>query len=155
MGEFDEGFTSYLEDIDLGLRGRLLGYRYLYVPTAEIWHQSHGAGLSRSRYVYLSTRNRLALLLKSIPTPLLLKKAPMLLFGQFYFFLVYKKPLYSLAGTFSFLLKLPPILQQRRKIQKNKRIPNNVLEGLLSTDLGEPRLRDIVKSKLKIFSQEK
>jgi GT2 family glycosyltransferase len=151
VGEFDESFTSYLEDIDLGLRGRLLGYRYLYVPTAEIWHQSHGAGLARSRYVYLSTRNRLTLLLKSIPTELLLKKAPMLLFGQFYFFLVYKKPLYSLAGIFSFFLSLPQVLQQRRKIQKSKRISNAALEGLLSADLGEPQLRDIVKIKLRVF----
>lgn len=150
VGEFDESFTSYLEDIDLGLRGRLLGYRYLYVPTAEIWHQSHGASLARSRYVYLTTRNRLALLLKNIPAALLLKKAPMLLFGQFYFFLVYKKPLHSLAGTFSFLLNLPRILAQRRKIQKSKRISNKILESLLSTDLGEPRLRDIIKSKLKL-----
>jgi GT2 family glycosyltransferase len=155
VGEFDEGFISYLEDVDLGLRGRLLGYRYLYVPTAEIWHQSHGAGLARSRYVYLITRNRLTLLLKNIPTPLLLKKAPMLLFGQFYFFLVYKKPFHSLAGVFSFLLNLPQVLQQRRKIQKSKQLQNSALEGLLSTDLGEPRLRDIVKTKLKIFSQEK
>ena len=31
VGLFDEGFTSYLEDIDLGLRGHLLGYRRIVV----------------------------------------------------------------------------------------------------------------------------
>ena len=148
VGGFDEGFGSYLEDVDLGLRGRLLGYRYLYVPDAPILHQSHGAGLARSRYVYLMTRNRLALLVKNIPFKLLLKHSPRLLYGQFYFFLVYKKPFHSVAGTLSFLAALPRILRERQVIQNRKRISNQALETMLSDELGEPRLRDIVKTKL-------
>lgn len=148
VGEFDETFTSYLEDVDLGLRGRLRGYQYLYVPAAEVWHQSHGAGLARSRYVYLMTRNRLALIFKNIPAALLLKKARLLLFGQFYFFLVYKKPFHSLAGTVSFLINLPQILRQRRRIQQGKRVSNQSLETMLLTELGEPRLRDIIRTKV-------
>jgi GT2 family glycosyltransferase len=148
VGVFDQQFISYLEDIDIGLRGRLLGYRYLYVPTAEILHQSHGAGLARSRYVYLMTQNRLALLFKSIPTALLLKKATTLLFGQFYFLLVYKKPLHSLAGTLSFLRHLPYVLRQRREIQRRRKVSNQALEAMLASELGEPRLRDIIASNL-------
>jgi GT2 family glycosyltransferase len=147
VGDFDENFVSYLEDVDLGLRGRLGGHQYLYVPAAEVWHQSHGAGLARSRYVYLMTRNRLALIFKNIPAALLLKKARMLLFGQFYFFLVYKKPFHSLAGIISFLITLPQILRQRRRIQQSKRVSNQDLEGMLSSELGEPRLRDIIRTK--------
>lgn len=150
VGAFDEHFISYLEDIDLGLRGRLLGYRYLYVPTAEILHQSHGAGLARSRYVYLMTRNRLALVLKSIPTALLLRKAAMLLFGQFYFLIVYKKPFYSLAGMLSFLRHLPHILKQRQEIQQRRKVSNQALEAMLASELGEPRLRDIIRNKLRM-----
>lgn len=149
VGEFDEGFGSYLEDIDLGLRGRLLGYRYLYAPEAQILHKSHGAGIKRARYVFLMTRNRLYVLAKNIPFTLLLKRSPQLLFGQFYFFLVYKRPFHSLAGTFSFLTHLPRILQQRHTIQKRKRIPDQALEGMLSNELGEPALRDILKSKFR------
>jgi hypothetical protein len=148
VGLFDEEFTSYLEDIDLGLRGRLLGYRCLYVPGAEIWHQGQGAGTARSRYVYLMTRNRLGVLLKNIPLSLLWKHRYTLMFGQFYFFLVYKKPLYSLAGYISFLRSLPRVLGRRRVIQKKKRISNEMLEKMLSNQLGEPRLRDIVRGKL-------
>ncbi len=150
VGDLDENFVSYLEDVDLGLRGRLLAYRCLYVPTAEVLHQGQGAGMGRSRYVYLMTRNRLALLLKNIPLELLFKHALTLLFGQLYFFLVYKKPLHSLAGIISFLAALPRILRQRRLIQKRKKISNQALETMLSYDLGEPRLRDIIKTKLKI-----
>lgn len=149
VGGFDENFGSYLEDIDLGLRGRLLGYRYLYVPSAQVLHKVHGAGLARSRYVYLVTRNRLALLLKNVPLGLLLKHSWALLYGQFYFFLVYKRPLHSLAGMLSFMVALPRILRQRRAIQKRKRISSQALEAVLSNELGEPRLGDIIKSKLR------
>ena len=148
VGGFDQQFVSYLEDVDLGLRGQLQGYRCLYVPTAQVLHQWHGAGLPRPKYVYFSTRNRLSLLLKNIPWPLLLKHSPALLYGQLYFFLVYKKPLYSLAGLVSFLLSLPRLLYQRRQIQQRKRISNRALEALLSYDLGEPSLGNIVKTKL-------
>jgi GT2 family glycosyltransferase len=134
--------------VELGLRGQLRGWRCFYVPTAQVLHQWGGAGIPRPRYVYLSTRNRLALLLKNIPALLLLKHAHTLLFGQVYFFLVYKRPLHSLAGIAAFILTLPRILRQRRMIQRQKTVSNEFLDGLLSDDLGEPRLRDIIKGKL-------
>jgi len=149
VGLLDENFTSYLEDIDLGLRGRLRGYRCLYVPEAEVLHQGQGAETARSRYVYLLTRNRLMVLLKNIPLALLWKHAGTLLFGQFYFFLVYKRPFHSLAGIISLLLALPRIMRQRQAIQQGKTISNQALEPMLTAELGEPRLRDIIKSKLR------
>ncbi len=38
VGGFDEDFFSYLEDVDLGFRLRLRGYRCLYVPSAIVHH---------------------------------------------------------------------------------------------------------------------
>jgi GT2 family glycosyltransferase len=148
VGGLDENFISYLEDVDLGLRGRLLGYRCLYAPTAEVLHQGHGAGLPTARYVYLMTRNRLTLLLKNIPARLLLKYSGRLLYGQFYFFLVYKKPLRSLAGTLAALAALPRIWRERQAIQQHRRISDQALETMLSEELGEPSLQELVKSKL-------
>ncbi len=148
VGLFDEGLTSYLEDIDLGLRGQLFGYRCLFVPEAEVLHQGQGANTARSRYVFLMTRNRLVLLLKCIPWNLWLKHVHTLLFGQFYYFLVYKNPHRSLAGYFSFLKALPRVLRQRQLIQQHKRVPDQTLDALLVDDLGEPALKDIVKAKL-------
>jgi GT2 family glycosyltransferase len=148
VGGFDESFTSYLEDLDLGLRGRLLGYRYLYIPTAEVLHQSHGAGLSRARYVYLMTRNRLTLLLKNIPLTLLIKHCWHLFYGQVYFFLVYKHPVHSLAGTIAFLMRLPRVLRQRQAIQAQKQVSDQELDSMLSDQLGEPTLREIVKARM-------
>jgi len=147
-GGFDESFGSYLEDIDLGLRGQMIGYRCLFVPQAEVLHHSHGSGLSRSGYVYLMTRNRLKLLTKNIPSPLLLKHRRTLIYGQIYFFLVYKRPLHSIAGTISWVATLPHTMRQRRGIQRQKQISNQELDALLSDDLGEIPLRDILRSRL-------
>lgn len=149
VGLFDEAFVSYLEDVDLGLRGQLMGYRCQYVPGAEVLHQWRGAGIPRPHYVYLATRNRLTLLLKNIPWSLLLKHSPTLLYGQLYFFLVYKKPLASLAGIFAFFGALPCILKQRHAIQQHKRISNQAIETLLTHKLGEPPLSEIIMNKLR------
>lgn len=149
LGGFDEAFISYLEDIDLGLRARLLGYRCLYVPEAEVLHQGHGAGIARSRYVYLMTRNRLAVLTKNIPSSLLRKHWWTLLYGQFYFFIVYKRPFHSIAGTIAWLIDLPRLLRQRHEIQARRALSDQALEAMLSNELGEIPLRKIVASKLR------
>jgi hypothetical protein len=148
VGGLDEYFISYLEDVDLGLRGRLFGYRCLYVPAAEILHQGQSAGLRRSYYVYLMTRNRLALILKNIPLNLLVKHSAQLFFGQLYYLLVYKRPLHSVAGYISGLRRLGQILRQRRQIQQQRTVSDRSLEAALSNDLGEPSIRDIIKNKL-------
>ncbi len=88
VGLFDEKFTSYLEDIDLCLRGRAMGYRYWYIPTARVRHKGHSAGVAGSYYVYLMTRNRMMVLLKNIPGHLLLRHLHQIRYGQLYFFLV-------------------------------------------------------------------
>ncbi len=149
VGSFDETFVSYLEDVDLGLRGRVFGYRCLYVPTAPVLHQWGGAKIPRPHYVLLCTRNRLALLLKNIPGPLLLKHLHTLLYGQFYYLLVYKKPFYSLAGMVTFLQSLSQILRNRRLIQRKKRSSNQVLDLSITHEFSEPGLKSIIINRLR------
>lgn len=149
VGTFDERFGSYLEDIDLGVRGRLLGYRYSYEPSAEILHQSHGAGIPHARYVTLMMRNRLAVLTKNFPLRLLIKHLGTLLYGQFYYFLAYKRPWHALKGWGGFILMLPYLLRQRREILKRKRISDTDLEALLSNALGEIPMKTLLRNKVR------
>ncbi|MEJ5308744.1 MAG: glycosyltransferase family 2 protein [Anaerolineae bacterium] len=149
VGTFDERFGSYLEDIDLGLRGRLLGYRYIYEPAAKILHQSHGAGTPHARYVTLMMRNRLAVLTKNIPLRLLCKHLGALLYGQFYYFLAYKRPCHALKGWGGYVLILPYLLRQRREILKRKRISDAELEALLINELGEIPMRTLLRNKVR------
>ncbi len=100
LGCFDEGHFAYLEDVDVGWRARIAGYRNLYVPAAKVLHA--GSGTSGSRYnefkVSLSSRNNIYLIWKNMPSLQILLNLPLLLAGfgiKFLFFL--KK---GMGGTY-------------------------------------------------------
>jgi GT2 family glycosyltransferase len=146
---FDEKFFAYLEDVDLGLRGRLLGYRYLFEPAARVLHRGYGSGIRRSVYVRLATRNRLLIFAKNVPLLLLVKHLPSLLYGQVYFFIVYRRPLQTLAGFLSFLSFLPHVLRERRRTLRSMRVSAAKLETMLTTEMGEPPMRRLLFGKLR------
>lgn len=132
VGGFDEAFGSYLEDVDLGLRGRLLGFECRFEPAAIVDHRGHGSGIGRRSYVYLMTRNRLMLFLKNIPLSLLIRHAGRIVHGQAYFFLAYRDPLGSLAGYMGVIPLLHHILRERRGLMARRTIPDRAVDGLLS-----------------------
>jgi len=144
-GSFDPDFFAYLEDVDLGLRGRLLGYRYLYLPTAKVLHKSHGSGIQTAHYVKLITRNRLLLFAKNIPSSLLFEHAPKLLYGQFYFFIHYGHPLDSLKGYWSFIINLPETIKKRRLQMKNIKINQAEISSIIHTRTPYPPLAHLIR----------
>lgn len=67
-GLFDERFFMYYEDTDLAWRGRLLGWRYRYVPTSVIRHLHAATSVEGSAmFQHYVERNRLLMLLKNAP----------------------------------------------------------------------------------------
>jgi GT2 family glycosyltransferase/glycosyltransferase involved in cell wall biosynthesis len=67
VGGFDEDFVAYFEDIDLGWRLWILGYRVLFVPAAIVYHKLHKTGGRfpvEQRYTLTET-NALRLLIKN------------------------------------------------------------------------------------------
>lgn len=143
LGGFDEAFGSYLEDLDLGLRARLAGWRCRFEPGARVLHHGGGAGLPRSRYVRLVTCNRLLLLLKSLPAPLLARHSLRLLRGQLYFFVAYHRPLASLLGGLRFLRRLPAAVSARRRLQAARRASVEEIDACLLPTFGAPPLREL------------
>lgn len=83
IGYFDEHHFAYLEDIDIGYRARIYGYRNIYVPQAGVLH--FGSGFSGSRHnafkVRLSSRNSVYLAWKNMPFIQLVINMPFLLAG--------------------------------------------------------------------------
>lgn len=147
VGLFDPEFESYFEDIDLGFRGRLFGYEYRYVPTAEVLHFGHGSGLSRSRYVRLLTRNRAMTFLKNTPSSLLLRHAATLILGQLYFLLAYRKPLDSAAGYLGLIRRLGHVRRERARLKGSRTLSPAHLDSLLTRELGEPSLTTLVRNR--------
>jgi GT2 family glycosyltransferase len=113
-GLFDEKFWSYLEDVDLGLRGNLLGFTCIFVPSARVLHKSHGSAMPSGAYVYHVTKNRVMLLLKNIPSILLAQNARTLISGQILTFRINKNPSSSIRAYLYIVFLLPKILHDRR-----------------------------------------
>jgi GT2 family glycosyltransferase len=73
VGFFDEAYFAYLEDLDLGLRGQLRGWRCRYVPTAVAWHKkSMTSGYHSAFKAHLVERNRIYNAVRLLPLRLLL-----------------------------------------------------------------------------------
>lgn len=83
IGMFDEKHFAYLEDIDMGYRAKIYGYRNWYLPGAKVYHA--GSGSSGSRYnefkVRLSSRNNVYLIYKNMPFLQILLNSPFLFAG--------------------------------------------------------------------------
>lgn len=78
LGPFDLTYFAFLEDLDLGLRAWLRGYLVLYAPTVMVrhyWGMTWGRGLSETKY-YHAEKNRLATLIKDVPTDVLTTMIP-------------------------------------------------------------------------------
>ncbi len=126
VGGFDEDFFCYMEDIDLGFRLRLAGYRCLTVPDAEVLHVGSATTGKRSPfYVYYGQRNLVWAYVKNMPGIL------------FWLFLPLHVAIniagvlrYSLTGRFKVVLRakhdaikaLPEMWHKRREIQKARRV---------------------------------
>ena len=71
IGGFDESYFCYFEDVDLGFRLRLRGYRTLYVPASVVRHVSSALSGYRSDFaVYHGERNSVWTFFKNMPAPL-------------------------------------------------------------------------------------
>ncbi len=67
-GLFDERYFAYMEDLDLGVRGQLAGWRCLYVPDAVVYHEkSSTSGKHSSFKAFYVERNRIWNLVKLMP----------------------------------------------------------------------------------------
>lgn|SRR5574341_645533 len=77
IGLFDEDFYAYMEDVDLAFRGKLTGWKCLYVPKAIVYHVHSGtAGFETDFKVYYGFRNIVWNCVKNFPTGILMTSLP-------------------------------------------------------------------------------
>jgi GT2 family glycosyltransferase len=138
IGLFDEDFFSNCEDVDMSFRAQLAGYRCLYVPGSVVYHiGSASTGGRRSETnIRLGTQNGINLLVKNVPTSLLLRFLPFLLVGQLLRLVtailfrggLLRAYLGGLAGAWRLL---PLMLKKRKDIQKRRRVSDDYIRELL------------------------
>jgi GT2 family glycosyltransferase len=70
-GRFWDDLFIYNEEIDLSIRILKAGYRIIYFPGVEVYHNPSGAGrVGPSRYWFYQTRNHIWILFRYYPFPL-------------------------------------------------------------------------------------
>ena len=146
IGLFDETHFAYGDDTDIGMRGRLAGWKCLFVPGAIVYHHySMTTGVYSPAKVFLVERNRIWIVWKYFP-------AKHLIASPFYTGLRYVYQLYGAisgkgaAGKFtreyspvrlywaviraylSAFRKLPRVLGERKKMMKLRKVSSKEID---------------------------
>jgi len=126
VGGFDKDFFCYFEDVDIGFRLRLAGYRFLLVPPAVVYH--HGSATSGGQNsefaVYYGHRNLIWTYIKNMPGILFWLFLPLHVFLN-----IFTLILFSVRGQKEIILKskkdaikeIKAVWRKRQKIQSNRK----------------------------------
>ncbi len=136
---FDEDFNMYLEDVDMSVRLRRMGWKLVYVPQSIAYHKHQGSAQADLPYFY-TERNRLLLIAKHYP-----EKLSSALFGRGYF--TAQKDIQAQAAIYNILVDivLKLIKHHRTEVVKDvlfelfeelKRISNHE-NSLLKDKIGD------------------
>lgn len=170
IGFFDEDFFSYLEDVDLSLRINMMGYNCIYVPSGIVYHVGSATTGSKINHftVYWSTRNYFPVIIKNLPTKLIVKFLPLMMVFHIYWIIacIRKKVLkaylqgirdalftenfFSMLGKRKLLKKLWKLSSkeiQQRIIQSEREI----LEGIYRKRIFQQRPVADVKACIRIL----
>lgn len=136
VGGFDSDYFSYVEDIDLGFRLRLAGYKCIYLPTAVVYHVGTGStGLKSELSTYYGHRNLIWTFFKNMPAVLLVLLTPLHLALNLGLVIL---SVFQRRGAVMFRAKvdgfrtLGPVLRKRKEIQKNRKV--SIFELLSAMD---------------------
>jgi GT2 family glycosyltransferase len=144
VGGFDEDFFTYHEDVDLGFRLRLQGFRCLYVPEAVVSHLGAGTLGAQSDFaLYHWQRNFVWSFVQNMPLPLLWEGLPSHLLANIIFLIKY-----SLQGRGRIILKakrdalhgLSRAFRKRRLIQGCRKASSRTLSHMMEHGWFQPYL---------------
>lgn len=137
---FDKDYFIYAEDLDLGLRVRLLGYKVMHVPEAILYHMHGITAKKQKKYLqtYRMERNLLATFIKVLSMRNIMLCLPYVAAMRF---LGMAKDMVTLnflsAGArllaiFAVISNLPAILRKRASVQKLRKKDDSFLMQVFS-----------------------
>lgn len=137
IGFLDDDFFFSCEDVDMGWRANLTGWRVLYVPTAVVYHKLKATGGDVTGSYY-DGRNFLYLIWKNYPASLLRRHWRLVLRAQW---AITREALQhwrgeaaraKLRGQLAGLLGICKMWPKRRTIQARRRIDDETLTARLT-----------------------
>ncbi|MCU0497272.1 MAG: glycosyltransferase family 2 protein [Anaerolineae bacterium] len=141
IGLLDDDFFFSLEDVDLGWRAQLSGWRCLYTPHAVVYHHlsATGGGVTAS---YYDGRNLILLLIKNLPTAIWRKYGPLILRSQlktaWQALRAWRGPAARarLRGMLRGVIDAIRLWPKRRAVQQMRTVSIEYLESMLSPPQG-------------------
>lgn len=148
IGLLDEAFFAYYEDVDLSFRAQLAGWKVRYVPASIAYHQiSATSSKIKGFATYQTLKNLPVLLVKNVPSKYLWRISWRFFIAQVLFFskaVLRGHGWAALKGKFMCTWLFPSTLKKRRTIQRNKKVSDEYIWGLLVHDL-PPNARNLRK----------
>lgn len=139
IGLLDDDFFFSGEDVDLGWRAQLHGWRCLYTPAAIVYHHlsATGGGVTASFY---DGRNLIFILVKNVPASIWRKHGGKILRTQAKLALEAlrawrgKAARARLRGMAAGVLGIPRAWHKRRGIQRSRSVSLEYIESILSPE---------------------
>lgn len=135
IGFLDPDFFMVYEDVDLGFRARLRGYRCMYIPAAIVFHRYRATlGTRPAHQVFFSQRNIEFVYFKNMPMGLILRSALQRLLyeiGAAIYFARLGSGAAFLRGKLEVFKHFSKLLRKRRQIQKAKTLNNSQVLRLM------------------------
>ena len=139
IGLFDEDFFAYYEDVDLSFRAQLAGWKVAYVPEAVVYHKIGGTSSKIKGFTTYQTMKNLPLLLqKNVPRRYLYRVGWRFTLAHVLFFLraITRGQFWpALKGDLKGTYLLLPGVKKRRTVQKNKKVSDEYIWGMMVHDL--------------------
>ncbi len=142
IGGFDEDFFCYFEDVDLGFRLRLAGYRCLYVSRAVVSHVgSATTGRNSDFTIYYGHRNLVWTYVKNMPGALFWLYLPqhlLLNLVSVVYYSLHRRARIIWRAKLDALKAIGSVWRKRRDVQTSKRVSTPQIRRQLAKGLLKP-----------------
>ncbi len=127
LSGFDESYFSYIEDIDLSFRLRLVGYTCMYLPEATVDHVGSGSTHRRSDLaVFYGQRNLVWTFVKDMPGIFMWLLAPYHFLAnllQIILAIFRRQGRLVIRAKWEAIKQLSQVMRKRRNVQLTRRVP--------------------------------
>ena len=136
-GGFDESYFAYYEDVDLGFRMQLRGFRTMFTPGAVVHHVGGGTtgGGGNVHSVFHGQRNFIVTWFKDMPAALFWPGLPLHLWAILKGLargVRYGQGILMLRATWLAFMSLPRYLAARQSVQSQRRISAASLKRVMA-----------------------
>lgn len=157
IGIFDETFFAYYEDVDVGFRAQLAGWKVYYTNKAIAYHEQGGSSKKIPGFtIYKTFKNLPLLFIKNVPTRYIFRVGIRFCLAYWLMFfntLRHGTILYAIKGWLMSVVHTPGALIKRFGIQSKRKASSDYIWSMIWQDM--PPEQSGLRKFRKIFGGDK